>query len=119
MSDSTKISGRVVRVTPEIANGNFTKRELHLAILEDTDYPQTLSFEFGGKSKDAVIGTKENDTVTVFFNLAGREWADPKTNTIKVFNTLRAWKVQIDSAAPTAPAPMRNPQADDDNSLPF
>ena len=116
MSDSTKISGRVVRVTPEIANGSFTKRELHLAILEDTDYPQTLSFEFGGKSKDAVSSAKENDNVTVFYNLAGREWNDPKTNTIKVFNTLRAWKVQIDSSAP---APMRSPQADENDDLPF
>lgn len=119
MSDSTTISGRVVRVTPEIANGNFTKRELHLAILEDTDYPQTLSFEFGGKSISAVSGTKEGDTVTVFFNLAGREWTDTKTNTIKVFNTLRAWKVQIDGVAPQAPAPMRSPQADENDDLPF
>ena len=117
MSDQTKISGRVVRVTPEIANGTFTKRELHLAILEDTDYPQTLCFEFGGKSKDAVSGVKENDNVTVFYNLAGREWTDPKTNTIKVFNTLRAWKVQIDSSAPQVSN--ANPQADENGEPPF
>jgi hypothetical protein len=116
MSDQTKISGRVVRVTPEITSGNFTKRELHLAILEDTDYPQTLCFEFGGKSKDAVSGAKENDNVTVFYNLAGREWTDPKTNTIKVFNTLRAWKVQIDSSAPQVNS---NPQADENGEPPF
>lgn len=114
MSDSTKISGRVVRVTPEIANGNFTKKELHLAILEDTDYPQTLCFEFGGKSIDAVGSAKQGDNVTVFYNLAGREWTDPKTNVIKVFNTLRAWKVQIDSSAPAV-----NPQADESDQLPF
>ena len=56
----------------------------------------------------------------VFYNLAGREWNDPKTNTIKVFNTLRAWKVQTDSSAPTANnAPIRSPQADENNDLPF
>lgn len=119
MSEQTKISGRVVRVTPEIANGSFTKKELHLAILEDTDYPQTLCFEFGGKSMDAVSVAKQGDTVTVFYNLAGREWTDPKTSAIKVFNTLRAWKVQVDGSAPQVPAQVSNPQADEDGGLPF
>ena len=117
MSDQTKISGRVVRVTPEIDNNGYKKRELHLAILEDTQYPQTLKFEFSEKTIPAIGSAKENDNVTVFYNLAGREYTNKNTGQPDVFVTLRAWKVQIDVPAPQVSN--ANPQADENGDLPF
>lgn len=67
----------------------------------------------------AIGSAKANDNVTVFYNLAGREYTNKNTGQPDVFVTLRAWKVQIDSSAPTAPAPMPNPQADENGDLPF
>ena len=34
------------------------------------------------------------DQVEVFFNLRGREWTNPQ-NEVKVFNTLDAWKIEV------------------------
>jgi hypothetical protein len=35
------------------------------------------------------------DEINVNFNLRGREWTDPKTDTVKYFNTIEAWKIEL------------------------
>jgi len=41
--------------------------------------------------------------VEVSFNLRGREWTDPKTGQIKVFNTLDAFRIEADGPATPKP----------------
>lgn len=65
----------------------------------------------------AIGSAKANDNVTVFYNLAGREYTNKNTGQPDVFVTLRAWKVQIDAPAPEVNNP--NPQADENGDLPF
>lgn len=45
--------------------------------------------------------------VTVFFDLQGRAWTDPKTNKRRIFNTLSCWKIEGAEVAvpPAAAAP--------------
>jgi hypothetical protein len=74
----------------------FMKREFVVTIPDGT-YPQHVSFQLTQDRCILLDNFKTGDTVTVHFNLRGREWTSPQME-IKYFNTLEAWK--IDSFQP-------------------
>jgi len=91
-----KITGTVVRVNPtEVRGNNFHVRSIHVSIDNDTDYPQTIQIELAGDR--CAEGDKLINGQIVEFDcdLRGREWKDPKTDTMKVFNTIGCWKVKV------------------------
>ena len=57
------------------------------------EYPQTLKLQANKeKAENLIKYNKVGDTVDVSINLRGREWQNPKGETV-VFNTIEAWKI--------------------------
>ena len=72
----------------------FRKREF---VLEDnaSQYPQLISFQLTQDRCSMIDTFNVGDEINVNFNLRGREWTDPKTNTVKYFNSIEAWKIEL------------------------
>jgi hypothetical protein len=68
----------------------YTKRELRG--VTDGDYPQTLAFEFGKDKGRLLDSIGVGDTVTVSFDVRGREWNE------KCFVSLSGYAIEIDGA---------------------
>ena len=114
MSNYTAVGQLLKLGQTEQVSDKFRKRDLIISI--GGEYPQTVAFQLTQDRCEKADTLKEGDTVTVHFNLRGREWTDPKTAQVKYFNTLEAWKVNTD----VAEAPPTHPQAaTPDGDLPF
>ena len=105
---------------------------------QKVDFVVELSdtYEYQGQTKEKVIPYKfeivqsrisELDKVelglkvTVTWDIDGRYWEDPKTGEMKVFNSLKAWKVDLvsgpDIHTPQSSEPQGPPVMEDD--IPF
>ena len=96
---SLEVTGKLYRAfdTQQVSD-SFKKRELVLLTDDDGKYPQHVKFEL---TQDKCIDLdmfKEGQTITVSFNLRGREWNG------KYFTNLQAWRIQ-DASTITAPPP--------------
>jgi single-strand DNA-binding protein len=112
------IQGKVIRVMPvqSVGANNFQKREIHVEIDSDKDYPQILSLFAEGKKVDEISGINAGDVVDFSLNLKGREYTG-SDGVLKVFNTLSIWKADVKVRANvTAPAPVQPAQSTD---IPF
>ena len=100
----------------------FAKREFVLSYAENPEYPQLVKFEFTQDKTSELDKVNVGDTVTVQFNIRGREWTNPKGVT-QYFNTLQAWKIEVGESSGSVPEsdepkpPAFDPESDDD--LPF
>jgi hypothetical protein len=115
-----KITGTVVRVNPtEVRGNNFHVRAVHVLIDSDTDYPQTIQIELAGDR--CAEGDKLINGQVVEFDcdIRGREWKDPKTDTMKVFNTIGCWKVKVIQDIQHEPQTPTTTQATTNDDLPF
>ncbi len=72
-------------------NDKLTKREFVLEI-QDGQFPQLVKFETMNDKCELLDRFNVGDTVTVRFNLRGREWTNPKGETL-YFNTLSVYEV--------------------------
>ena len=79
----------------------FKKREFVIQD-EDEKYPQVISFQLVQDKCSLLEAYNEGDVITVDFNLRGREWTSPKDGQTKYFNSLEAWRIEGDAAAPAA-----------------
>ena len=79
---------KVIGDTQEFDSG-FKKREFVVTTKEE--YPQHVKMEFFRDKCDILNKYKVGDTVTVWFNIGGREWQD------KYFVNLNAWRIAITS----------------------
>lgn len=72
----------------------FRKREF---VLEDnqSQYVQLISFQLTQDRCSLIDDFNVGDEISVNFNLRGREWTDPKTSTVKYFNSIEAWKIEL------------------------
>jgi translation initiation factor IF-3 len=114
------IKGRVKTIHPveSVGTNNFQKRKVWVEIDLDSKYPQTIEIEFQGEKCSLADSFKSGDMVDFSLNLRGREWTN-NNGEVKVFNTITAWKVQVEaSTTPNAPAPTQSNQ-DESNPLPF
>lgn len=93
----------------------FSKREFVLTVPHD-QYPQHVSFQLTQGKCDAINSFSAGQTVTVSFNLRGREWTSPQGE-VKYFNTLEAWR--IEGAASQTPEAVEVITPVDDEELPF
>ena len=103
----------------------FIKQE---AVIEEENgeskYPNVLPFTFKKTKiellKDVAAGAK----VKIVFTIDGNQWQNPKTGRSQTFVSLNVLKLEVLSAAPSAPAPASSaPQgaadAQSENDLPF
>ena len=121
------ITGTVKKIYPqaEVGSSGYIKLEFVIEHATNPQYPQFSKFELGKNQVSEVDGLSEGDTVTVRFDLNGREWTNAKGETV-FFNTLKAWRVekatrelpQQQQAQPQQPSmPSMEPTAAD--SIPF
>ena len=120
MSKDRTETGEIVHIgeTQSFGSGDFTKRVLVIKTEADTDYPQLVPFEFKKERGALLDAYAVGQTVTVHFNLGGRE------NNGRYFVDLTGWRLSAcdDQPAPAATVPDQSapdkPIGDDD-SLPF
>jgi single-strand DNA-binding protein len=116
------IKGRVKQIHPveSVGTNNFQKRKVWVEIDLDSKYPQTIEIEFQGEKCSLADSFKPGDMVDFSLNLRGREWSSPAGET-KVFNTITAWKVAVESSGPgqIPSAPVQSNQDEDEIELPF
>ena len=89
MSDSLQAKGKIVFIgETEVVSDKFKKRE----IVIDTggEYPQQVKFEFTQDNVDRLSNYKIGETVTIHFNLRGREYNG------KYYTNLQGWKIESD-----------------------
>ena len=121
-----QLQGTIKKIgdTQTFASG-FQKREMIL--LTQEQYPQPISIEFLQDKCDLLDNVKEDQFATVYINVRGREWADPKGE-VKYFNSIVGWKIENEptkvekSEKPINKVKQENPfedEGDDQDSLPF
>jgi hypothetical protein len=122
---SNTLTGVIAKIfeTKQVSE-KFTKRELVINTAEQ--YPQSVILQFTKDKCSVLDNYKEGQTVTLSYNLQGREWVDPKTSEVRYFNTLQAWKIEKADGGPhpmqqAAAQPDANlvPTSNDSNDLPF
>lgn len=91
MANTIQGSIKFIGQTNQVSD-KFKKREFW--IQTDGKYPQTVSIEAQQDFCDELDKFAEGENVTVQFDIRGREWVDPKTNQTKVFNTIKAFKIE-------------------------
>lgn len=123
MTNQFKMTGVIKHIGDTVqVSEKFQKREFVVTELSDKDpnYDQHISFQITQDKCDMLSSFGAGQSVTVSFNLRGREWTSPQGE-VKYFNTLEAWRVEPSdealSPAPIAAAPAA--VAQDDEDLPF
>jgi hypothetical protein len=120
-----KAKGVVKTIGPTVnVTEKFSKREFVIE-MKDGMYSQVVQFQMAQDKCSLLDTIGIGQDVEVSFNLRGREWTDPKTGQIKVFNTLDAFRVEADG--PSTPKPVvvsttTTPQpveSEEDDTLPF
>ena len=96
---------------------SFTKREF-VVTDKSGQYEQSILFQVVQDRCELLDNVNVGDHVEVSFFLRGREWTNPKDNSIRFFNSLDAYKVT--TAEITVETPTDEQMGDDtDKDLPF
>lgn len=118
---SYELTGKVKLIQePQTFSSGFTKREMVVTV-EDGNYPQDISLEFLKDKIGLLDGLSVGQSVTVTFDLRGREYNG------RYFNNLVGWKIQADAAtdeghyssAPPADQFDHSPFDSMDDDIPF
>ena len=133
MSNLT-ISGKLFKTfdTMTVGSNGFQKREFVLEVTDNPQYPQLVKFELSQDKCSLIDGFQPGEPIDVKFNLRGREWTNPKGETV-YFNTLSPWAINRpasqtppdSSGGPggfqrnTNPTPVEPLQTDSADDLPF
>ncbi len=84
---SFQIKGKLVKKY-EIENKTNSFQTREFVIVTEEQYPQYIKFQLVQDRCTAIDRFNENDLITVYFDLRGREWQG------KYFTNLNAWKVE-------------------------
>lgn len=82
-----------VKFPEQQVSERFRKRDFVITD-NSSQYPQHISFQLTQDKCSLIDAYNPGDEIRVFFNLRGREWNDPKTNQMRYFNTIEAWKIE-------------------------
>lgn len=116
-----------VKNDTQVISDKFQKREF---VVTDAsgNYPQDILFQLTQERTSALDDVQLNDTVSVTFNIRGREWTSP-SGEVKYFNSLDVWKVEKSASGGAAPTPpdvmpastdtVETLVEEDDDDLPF
>ena len=109
---------KVINDTEQISD-SFKKREF-VVIDASGQYAQTILFQSVQDRCEILDNFKLGDMVEVSFNLRGREWTNPKDNSVRFFNSLDAWKVERATIeAEAEPTASQMGDDSDGNALPY
>lgn len=99
---------------------SFKKRDF-VVVDASGQYAQTISFQAVQDRTELLEGKNVGDIVEVTFFLRGREWVNPKDGEVRYFNTLDAWKIDVQgkSGQGSAVKPNEDFAAEGDDDLPF
>ena len=87
---------------------SFKKREFVVEYTENPQYPEYIKFELIQDKCSLLDAHKVGDKVVVHFNLKGRKWTD-KMGQVKYFNTLQAWRLEVDGGGTQPSSPDQAP----------
>ena len=74
--------------------GDNKFKVVKFVVTTDDQYPQVLEIQCTqDKAENLLKYNKIGDNVDLSINLRGREWINPETKKVSVFNTIEAWKV--------------------------
>ena len=114
-----EVQGKLKRIfnTQDIT-ASFKKREFVITTQEQ--YPQDILIEFTQDKCDILNSFREGQDVKVQINIRGRQWINPKGEE-RYFNTIQAWKIELQKEYSNNPDVDDAPTFADDNddSLPF
>lgn len=97
----------------------FKNREFVLVVSENPQYPEYIKFEVKQDKVTLLDKFNTGQTVTVGFNLRGREYTNKTTGLVGYFNTLDAWKINAEAGGTPEYAKSVDISANDDLGLPF
>ena len=112
-----ELNGKVKKVFKTVkVTEKYSKREVVITT-KDGMYEQDILLHCSNNQTDLLDGIRVGDNVDCKFNLKGREWTNPKDNTVRYFNSLDAWKVEkVDNVNSK---PVDETFVDEDSDLPF
>lgn len=85
------LTGIIIEIFPsQTFNKGFRKREFVIEVGDK--YPQKILFQLVQEKCDMLESYSVGDTVTVSFDIKGRDWTD-KLGSVKYFTTLEAWRI--------------------------
>jgi hypothetical protein len=92
-----QIKGIIKKIHPTetVGSSGFQKRKVWVEVSDNPQHPQTIEIEFQGDKTSLADNLREGQVVDLSINLRGREWTSP-AGEAKVFNTIVAWKVQVE-----------------------
>jgi len=106
---------KVIQEEQTFSSG-FVKREMVITV-EDGKYPQDINLEFVQDNAHLPGTVEVGDTVTVGFDIRGREYNG------RYFNNLNAWRLKKEAGSTSQPAPeppqVPDDRVDDDDDVPF
>ncbi len=109
---SFQINGKLVKkMEIESKKPSFQTREF--IIVTQEQYPQYIKFQLVQDRCGVIDKFNENDDLTVFFDLRGREWQG------KYFTNLQAWKIESGQSSGSAPLAGQDLVADKEAPDPF
>lgn len=88
-----EVTGKIkeLKGTQTIGSSGFRKRELIVETIEQ--YPQFLKIDFVQDKCDILNNYNVGQEVKIGINLRGREWVNPKGETV-YFNTIQGWRIE-------------------------
>lgn len=81
----------------------FSKRDFVVETYDNPRYPQLVSFQATGKVMDELDHVSDGDTVSVDFEIKGREHRN-QSGEVRYYNTLDAYKIVATGAGRSVPA---------------
>jgi len=90
---SQTVAGKIYQIKEvEKITEKFSKREFVLEISNNPAYVEKVLFTLIMDKTDLIDNYKVGDSITVNYNLKGREWTSPQGD-VRFFNTLEVWKI--------------------------
>lgn len=96
-----------------VISDKFSVREFAIEI--PGQYPQIVQFQCANKKLDLIDDLNVGDSITVHFNLRGRETPGRNGNPARIWNSLDCWRIE---KAPAAAPPSASAGGGDD-AAPF
>lgn len=98
---SLSITGAILEISDvQQIKETFKKREFVVEYTENPQYPEFIKFELIQDKCALLDAYNVGDKVNVHFNLKGRKWTD-KEGQIKYFNSLQAWRIEVEGESQT------------------
>ncbi|MBB1488714.1 DUF3127 domain-containing protein [Oceanospirillum sediminis] len=111
-----ELTGKIkVIQDPQTFGSGFTKREMVVTV-EEGKYPQDINLEFVQEKVNLLNELNAGQTVTVTFDIRGRE------HNGRYYNNLQGWKIQVaeeNAAEFDQQAPFGNHNPFDQDDVPF